>query len=312
MHTWIAGLVALLLSTPLGAAVVTTAQSGISQVDIDSVAVLQEGDTASNGVVSVAALHGGPPPDAQARTAARSSSSDIAANSLITDRTFDGTNYTLVLSQANYTISVVPDNVFVRQAAFDFFLPPSYLEITSNAELQQDEMEAVLMADIRACVASICTSSDSVFHLQANLTASYDAFNHGISAIGDPQLDLSAFTGSTPTVTDDGFLRTVNLSFDGYTGHLDLGSIPAGSAFNVEYVLQTRVSGRALYSTAIAAINDPFLLSTDPVVPGAGIVFTGDPTTVPLPASAWLFLGAAGLLAGLQRRSEGRGVSASR
>jgi hypothetical protein len=71
----------------------------------------------------------------------------------------------------------------------------------------------------------------------------------------------------------------------------------------VEYQIQARAKGLAAFNHAIAAINDPFTVTTDPIRQGTPITvtFTGaavDP--VPEPSSAILLL--AGIVTFVFRR----------
>ena len=169
----------------------------------------------------------------------------MAANARIDDKLmFSRTNFSTVLSQASYSITLAADNLFVRNAVVDFVLPPSYLEVTSTAEVPFIALDTVLLADLRVCFAVACTLSDTRFHLQANLEASYQNFNWAANATGDSSLDLTPLRNSTITDVGGGrtnFLRTTNVAFPLFQGHLDLGVVPNGTPLTLEYIMQARV-----------------------------------------------------------------------
>jgi hypothetical protein len=142
------------------------------------------------------------------------------------------------------------------------------MEVTSTAEVPFIALDIVLLADLRVCFAVACTLSDTRFHLQANLEASFQSFNWAANATGDPSLNLTPL--ENPTITDVGggrnnFLRTTNVAFPLFQGHLDPGVVPAGTPLTLEYIMQACASGLGIANIGIASINDPFLLSTDPV-----------------------------------------------
>ena len=56
----------------------------------------------------------------------------------------------------------------------------------------------------------------------------------------------------------------------------------------VEYQLQTRGSGLMLANIGLAGINDPFILDTDPVTPGALVLTWAEPQ--PLDGSQLMFV----------------------
>jgi hypothetical protein len=190
------------------AAMIVTTQSGISQVEIANIRVVESSDAKTDGFVSMFALWG-TQSTPEARTAARSGSHEMAANARIDDKLmFSRTNFSAVLSQASYSITLAADNLFVHDAVVDFILPPSYLEVTSTAEVPFIALDTVLLADLRVCFAVACTLSDTRFHLQANLEASFQNFSWAANAIGDPSLDLTPLRN--PTITDVGGAATIS------------------------------------------------------------------------------------------------------
>jgi hypothetical protein len=286
---------ALMAPASAPAAIVTTTQSGTSQVEIDNALVAEQNDAQTDGRVSVFATSGSLTTP-EARTAARSSADEIAVNAKVDDKMmFSFTNWTTVLSQSSYTIALEADSLFVNHAVLDFVLPTSYLEVTSHIELPDAALDTLILAELRACFAIACTLNDTKFRLQATLEASYRSYNYVGTPTGDPQLDLSSF--SNPTITDTGAvgdLRTVNVGFASFVGHLELGTIPRDTPFTVEYILQTRASGRGTGNVGIAAINDPFLLDTDPVQASVPLSLVIEPVPEPGTGSLCL-LGLTGL-----------------
>jgi hypothetical protein len=104
----------------------------------------------------------------------------------------------------------------------------------------------------------------------------------------------------------DFFLRTTTIDFPAFHGHLDLGLIPAGVPLTVEYQMQARGSGLLLANIGLAAINDPFLLSTDPVQPGVALDLAVAPAApVPAPATWMLLLAGLALAPAFARRRPG-------
>lgn len=244
----------------------------------------------------------------QARTAARSRGAEIAANARVfQDTGFNFVDDDLALSQASYTVTA-GGALAPQQASFDFFLPPSYLEIVSNAETPLHQLNATMFADLRVCFDTSCSSTDSQLYFQADLQASYGRHNVSVQATGNPALDLSPVLGATVSDTGAGaFTRTRLIEFPAFSGHLDLGNIPAGVPITVDYVVQARAWGTVAFSSAIAAINDPFFLDTDPVTSGPPLVLTLAPAVPEPPAFALLLLG--GMLLAMRAR-QGRSCAA--
>ncbi len=280
-------------------AAVTTRQGANSQIDDAGITQALQTVSTIDGFASSQAIW--PPADGgpQARTAARSRAAEIAVNARVFSPDFRPGSFDLALSQAVFAIEAVSPSV--QRGAFDFFLPPSYVELVTNAEIPWPVLETVMFADVRACFTSSCGSSDQRFYFQANLTGSYTSYSHTVTASGDPGLDLTPLRNPT-LVEETGFVRTVRLEFPEFTGHIDLGVIPANATLRIEYLMQARAWGDVGFSSAIAAINDPFALDTDPVQAGRGLNFL--PTPVPEPQAWLLLLAGIGVLAACSRLRE--------
>ena len=301
------------LALPASAALVETVQSGVSEIRINGVLANEDSDAQTDGDVSVFARVGNATtPEVRAAARARVTG-EMAANVRLDDKfQFSHTQVSEAISVATLKVTVAPDTVFLRNAVLDFLLPPSFVEVTSSGELQDNALEMVLFADLRVCFDTLCSSTDSRFSFQTTLTASWQEFDFSIQTEGEPGLDLSAL--EAPTVTDAGgpgvgFMRTTTLEFATFEGHLDLGLIPIGLPLTLEYQMQARGSGRMAANIGLAAINDPFILSTDPIQPGMALNIAVAPAVVPLPA-AWLVLASGSLLTGALARRGARRPSA--
>lgn len=294
-------LLALALAPCASAALIETVQSGHSEIRIEGATVASQSDAKTDGRVSVYAIWG-TSSTPEVRTAARSSvTGELAANVRMDDKNrYSFTTVDETISAATLEVHVAPDSVFLRRAELTFFLPPSLLEVTSNAELPDNALEMLIFANLRVCFATICGGGEQ-FSFQSILTASWRNYSNSIIATGNPALDLTPLRN--PTVTDIGgpgvdFERTTTIDFDAFSGHVDLGLIPPGSPLTVEYQFQARGSGELVTNLGLAALNDPFLLDTDPVQPGPALTLTLLP--VPEPATWLLLLG--GLAAAASRR----------
>lgn len=285
------------------AATITT-QSASSQVDAYGTTQAREELSATDSSASTSAIWPAGTNVPQGRTAARSSASEIAANARVFSDTFAAQTFDLALSQAYYAVQINP-LLITTQVEIDFFLPPSYLEIVTNGETYFHELNSLIFAELRVCQAATCSLADRIFDFQANASGTYQNVSHSLIATGDPSLDLTPLL--TPTVTDtSGFVRTYLVEFPSFEGHVDLGTFAASDILTVEYTLQARAWGPAQFSSAIAAVNDPFLLATDPVLQGAPLRLTttgvpGGSSEVPEPASVLMVAPALGLI-GLARR----------
>jgi hypothetical protein len=283
----------------LAAAIVyQTHQSASSQVDADGTTQVRDDDAADEGFASSQAIW--PPGDAsqlpQARTAARSREAEIAANARVFSDTFSRRFFDLALSQAVYAIDV-DHSVVAFDAGIDFFVPPSYVEIVTNAELRFDELNSTFVANLEVCHSAFCTLSDSVFYFQVDAGGSFAQTTHSMILNGDPSIDLTPLMHPPVSDTTSGLLRTYLVEFPAFRGHVDLERQLADVPLRVEYILQARAWGQTGLNSAIASINDPFLLDTDPVQQGPPLLLTLTP--VPEPAAGiMLLIGMATMLIG--------------
>jgi len=86
-----------------------------------------------------------------------------------------------------------------------------------------------------------------------------------------------------------------------FQGSLDLGLIPAGAPMTVSYRLYAYAFGVGAANMGIAAINDPFLVSTDPVQRFDTLSLTlTNVDSVPEPDSRLLALAGSALLLGIR------------
>ncbi len=294
-------LVSLLAAAIAAHAGAVTYQSATSTVRSNNVLQVDQGQAALEGRADSQGIWPGSPTNAQARTAARSRAAEIGANAMILDTAFTRLPFDEVISAATYNVFIGAEFV-AGDATVEFYLPPSYLEVLSNGELPTNEMEVLLYANLSVCFTTGCLSADQRFLFQAIANASANNQTHSIIAQGDPALDLTPMRNPTVTFTP-GFLSTYLVEFPEFFGTLQITNIPAGLPLRVEYQIQARAKGLAAFNHAIAAINDPFTVTTDPIRQGTPITvtFTGaavDP--VPEPSSAILLL--AGIVTFVFRR----------
>lgn len=289
-------LLASLLATAVAAhAGAVTYQSAVSTIRSNNVVQVDQGQAALEARADTQGIWPGSPTNAQARTAARSRAEEIGANAMILDTAFTRLPFDEVISAATYNVFIGAEFVD-GDATIEFYLPPSYLEVLSNGELPNNEMEVVLYANLAVCYTTACLSADQRFLFQTIGNASANNQTHSIIAHGDPTLDLTPLRNPTVTFTP-GFLSTYLVEFPEFFGTLQISNIPGGSPLRVEYQIQARAKGLAVFNHAIAAINDPFTVTTDPIRQGTPITVTFTDTAVdpvPEPSTAiLLFTGAA-------------------
>jgi hypothetical protein len=299
-------------------ATVTSEQSARAFVSIGGTTVDSDSLTVQTGDASALARFGTNTLP-EARAAGRSLvGGEMAANVRLDDKhRYSFTVVDFADGSASYKINVAADSVFAQRAELDFYLPPSFLEITSNAELPNNALTMFINARIKVCFEElVCTAPESEqFRFEAELTANYFGTSVlDIDATGAAGLDFTSLR--TPTVTDTGnasvggsqpYYRTVTVNFSDFTGHLDLGEIPPGTPLTIEYDMKARGEGRLIDNIGLAGINDPFMLDTDPLPPSQAMNLVLAP--VPEPAEYALLL-AGGVLVGgrawLRRRASDR------
>lgn len=277
---------------------VVTFQSATSTVRSNNVLQADQFQAALEARADSQGIWPGSPTNAQARTAARSRAEEIGANAMILDTAFTRLPFDEVISAATYNVQIGAEFVD-RDASIEFYLPPSYLEVLSNAELPTNEMEVVLYANLAVCYSTACLSADRRFSFQSIANASAINRTFSVIAEGDSTLDLTPLRNPTVTFTP-GFLSTYLIEFPEFFGTLDITNIPAGSPLRVEYQIQARAKGLAVFNHAIAAINDPFTVSTDPIRQGTPIAVTFTDSAVepvPEPSTAILLLTGAAIFA---------------
>jgi hypothetical protein len=291
MKSWIV-VGCLVLAADYGwAASIVTTQRGTSLVEPGGFPQVQSGDLQTDGFVSVFALFGTNPTFPEARTAARSGLHEMAVNARIDDKFLFSFTGFVVRSEARYSIGVAPGTVFVDQAVVDFVLPASFLEVSSFVEAPSNELHMIIDARLLVCFDTACgLFDDTRFSFQARLDASFNNFSLDLFVAGDPSLDLTPL--QNPTVTDStaGGVRTTTIEFPFFQGHLELGSVPTGTPLTLDYEMLAEGFGIAFANVGLAAINDPFLLATDPVQQADPLTLTltqGPITPVPAP-DAWL------------------------
>lgn len=287
-----AGLLPVVFVTSPATAVTQTFQSASSQVDAFGTTQVRDDDSTIDGSASTQAIWPAGAGIAQGRTAARSRAAEIAANARVFSDSFASSrNFDLALSQAYYAVQLDPQ-VVGNNAHVEFFLPPSYVELVHNAETAFNDLYAVFFADLRVCFDSSCNLGDQVFYLQGELSGDFNTTTPSMQVEAHASLDITPLLNPTYTDSGPGFIRTYLYEFPEFAGRVDIGRVNAGSPLRVEYTLQARASGQTLLNSAIAAVNDPFLVDTDPVRLGAPIQVTFSPVPEPTGAS----LGILGLL----------------
>lgn len=301
-----------LLTSPTDAFIVITetSQDTDSVVQVAGVIVDEQYTDNMFGVSGSKAEHGSLLTSG-ARTAARSASNEIAANAQFAETTFGGFTDYNAFSQTEYDLTAQNQFNTGHDVMLDFFLPPTLLEIHGNLE-SGPVLTKPLTARVSAHLTVFTPSELEFFNFLAELTGSYVTGMNGTrlewsltdhASVGfDTDLDLSPLNNPTVTVIGEGeFETTVTVEYPSFSGQLMLGSVHSGGEIEVSYSMTAEVDGIAAGTTAIAAINDPFFLSTDPVTMAGFALPVDGGESVPEPATLALL---AASLACIPRRRE--------
>jgi len=281
----------------------------------------QVDDIQVNGNSSSSNFDGDLNTPSEARAAARSGTSDIAANAVIHHRNLTQAGqqfekYSDVRAQTLFETDV--QALTAGDVTLHFVLPAGFVEIQSNAELRDLlEITATIQAVISICrpACSDTGFGDHLFQLDAELQGGFDTFsefNNASSA--NPTLDLSPLLDDTVTDDNQGFIRTLTWDYDTFEGDINLGHFVGGQTFSIGYVMHaevfmrnkdTQLAAANFQTNALAAINDPFVLNGDPLISFAFEEDGQQPPAVatPEPATLTLFgIGAAGIRVLRRRR----------
>lgn len=309
-----------------GVLVVTgVGREAISEVFVDGKAEDRQLSSSGGGAGSLASF--GDLLTNGARTAARSRGDEIAANAQFVDTTFTGGTTYDVRSDAQVFMNA--HNLFgaPQEVGFDFFLPPTELELTTNSELADFHvLEARAQAHIEIqYITGGGANAQAVFDFEAELKSNHDALptvlpnvsaSYSVTVNGAPDppndMDLSSLLKPTIQRSESNGQRTVTVEIPQFFGHFNLGEVSGlpTEGMSVTYQMSADVKGLALNSEAIAAINDPFALSTDPVIQGVPIfpvggVLAPEGSVVPEPASVAMGVIGLGALGMAARRRTG-------
>jgi len=299
---------------PLGEAI---SASSLLRVNDQTVDFQSENNIEDNTPTpSTAIVQGTPATITQVRTAARSSLGVMTVNATYEARGFgaQSTTFSTVQSVAHVNIAVKADSTGGAQEVFlDFFLPPGFLELVENAETGFDPAtihQATLAATISTCQNFPCIDViENQFQFGATLTGNYVTQQLVVIAeTTQSDLDTSPLESAQLQVTETTFpsglpKRTALWEYPEFEGHVSLGILEPGDFLSVSYLMFATVDGIALLNGATAAINDPFLISGDPMLALRAVAVDGDVVAVAAPAGPTLFLSGLLILYGLRRRS---------
>jgi len=258
----------------------------------------------TDGAIDSAAASGATassPATPVARTAARSSFTDISANAFFDDEFSFSSAGNLGFSTARFEGDVINLSSERREIFLEFFMPPSLMEYSTNLEFPFEGISGNLFVTLEV-------DGTNVFDFDARTHGDFftplaDVFVNLSAESPEPGVDVSGLLA--PTVSEvfsaGDFIRTVTVEFPALVGVVSLGEADPFDVLSFEYEMHAAVNGRSAGTTGIVAINDPpvlrdfFSLSSLPV--------EGDPPIVPEPSSVALFaLGAVGLVVMERRR----------
>ncbi|QDU35772.1 hypothetical protein Mal4_00540 [Maioricimonas rarisocia] len=287
-------------------------------IEIDGVEIVNNSQTIANGPSASNATLGTFSDPSEARASGRAEQLTMTANAEYDNRSFDFAeinNFTSVRSSAQLVLegtSLTGGDVTV-----DFFLPPGFLELKTQGESSPGQFPATasLSAVLEFSWPTVFDTTGALLDFDATLTG--DFYAQAITTLassetlgpfpfgGPPSgLDLSPLTHSNLTIVDSQSpdfvpLRTITWEYPAFSGSINLGPIPTGQPFILEYRLDAEVSGFGPVSGAAAAINDPLSLTQFgvPTVDQAGTTTT----VIPEPSSLALVSIGLVILAGRRR-----------
>jgi len=226
----------------------------------------------------------------EARTAARLNGSEIAANARLDDQfKFSGIHVNFDFSQSIYSAVLQKASGPAANITASFYLPPSYLEVSSFVEFPTARLIPVFVIEMLAdpCLGEGCSATTDIFHFAAELDASWERFVPILRADVVPAgLDISPLLNPVITDTIDNGLRTTHMAFPGFGGTVVLGTLDAGQALSFTYKLDTHVEGDLDGNVGISSVNDPFFFDGDRIGAGAPVAISEAETAAPEPATA--------------------------
>ena len=154
----------------------------------------------------------------------------------------------------------------------NFFLPPSVLEITQNAEAATEFQTSIARLDATLVYIDL---GQTLFSFQAELALEYVqlptgglGFEYEFTTLSastlDNQADVTPLLNPLITEVSDGFTTTVTAEFPAFHSSVDLGLVGPRTFASVSYRFDAGVTGGGFDgSSASAAINDPLTFSGD-------------------------------------------------
>ena len=257
---------------------------------------------------------------AHAISAARATETDFAANAKIEARNFftdPRTGYSKVESVAHYGAAIFNDSLATNfNLGMEFLIPPSFMELTLTNELPNLRMTSSIDALITLTTLPLPGTGappliSALLQIHAEVSGSFNSrptFSSSLMQV--PGVSLAGLAAPTITVTNNSG-GTGCGAFDGQctflydfgeiAGTINLGVLTPLESLAVNYFMTATVSGPATFTGAIAALNDPFFFSDDPLPPVPRPAFV-ELAPVPAPSTA-ILLGSALLVTSALRNA---------
>jgi polyhydroxybutyrate depolymerase len=261
----------VVLATSANGAVIVTSTRQLADVEIEILGDALHGAIveAHNGRAHADVIEGDRFTPSESKAAARSSAVEMAANASFRHRT--GRPFQRVRrveAAAHYDLHGLV--LGSGPVDLEFFLPPGFIEIESNAEARDSVLlDADIVATIAVCRPDCEASAiETLFRMESRLAGGWltHQFTNQASAV-NPNLDLAPLKHQNITIAETGDVRIKTWEHGEFTGNVRLGHFNAGEKFELRYLMFAGVSSsREFFQTwAAAAINDPFFLSSDPL-----------------------------------------------